>query len=299
MLPLEPTVRPETPPVAAGIAAPAEGEALELPGLHNVRQFAPGVWSGSMPHGAAGFDSLRAMGIRSVVSVDAAVPDVDATTARGMRYVHIPIQYSGIDHDDRAAVAKAVRDLPRPLYLHCHHGKHRGPAALAVGLVGAGEIDAQRGVELMRQAGTSSKYSGLYACVEAAGPLNAAHIDTYGGSLPERAEVGGFAGAMAAADRHWDHLTTLKAHRWAPPPDHPDLVALNEAGLVHDYLRVCAEDAQYADAQQDFLDWMRESVAASAELERAIEAQDADRADLAHARLAASCTGCHKAYRDE
>lgn len=85
----------------------------DMPGLHNVLRFANGVFSGSMPEGDVGFDSLERLGIESVVSVDGIRPDLGRAESRGIRYVHVPIQYSGIDSAAQVALAKAIRDLPR------------------------------------------------------------------------------------------------------------------------------------------------------------------------------------------
>jgi hypothetical protein len=49
----------------------------DAPGLHNVVAFGPGCWSGSMPEGDAGFASLQSWGVRTVISVDGAVQEVE------------------------------------------------------------------------------------------------------------------------------------------------------------------------------------------------------------------------------
>ncbi|MBU6208995.1 MAG: hypothetical protein KGR22_03710, partial [Planctomycetes bacterium] len=62
---------------------------LDLPGLHNLVAFHDDVWSGSVPEGDAGFDSLTSLGVRTIISVDGALPDLERARARGMRYVHL------------------------------------------------------------------------------------------------------------------------------------------------------------------------------------------------------------------
>jgi len=132
------------PPSASGqpakaISAPSmdDERPLDLPGLHNIVAFHADVWSGSVPEGDAGFDALKSRGVRTILSVDGALPDLDRARARGMRYVHLPIGYDGFDDARKVELARAVRDLPRPIYIHCHHGKHRSAgasAAIAVSL---------------------------------------------------------------------------------------------------------------------------------------------------------------------
>jgi protein tyrosine phosphatase (PTP) superfamily phosphohydrolase (DUF442 family) len=96
-------------------------------GLHNVFPITDKFYSGSCPEGEAGFGSLRALGVRTVISVDGARPDVELARKHGLRYVHLPIGYDGVPRQQALRIARAVRDLPGPVYLHCHHGKHRGP----------------------------------------------------------------------------------------------------------------------------------------------------------------------------
>jgi len=269
------------------------------PGLHNLWRFAAHVYSGSMPEGDSGFDSLAELGVRTIVSVDGARPDLENARARGMRYVHIPIRYSGMDPREQIAVAKALRDMPRPIYVHCHHGKHRGPAAAALGLVATGELEPEAGVELLKKVGTSPSYPGLYACVGTAAPLDDAIIDRFAPELPEHAKVTGFVAAMAEIDRNWDNLTLLRDNAWSPPPDHPDLVASAEAGMLHDHLRAALEDPKTAKRPQDFLDWMAASVKDSKRLQDSLLALDRDAAHEAMDAVAKSCSDCHDAYRND
>src|SRR5262249_7822843 len=111
-------------PIAVGAAKPAE-----LPGLHNVFRVSDKLYSGSVPEGELGFRTLQALGIRTVISVDGARPDAATARRFGLRYVHLPFGYDGCPTARALEIIRAVRDLPGPIYLHCHHGKHRSPAA--------------------------------------------------------------------------------------------------------------------------------------------------------------------------
>ena len=70
-----------------------------FPGLSNVVAFHDGFYSGSAPAGDAGFDSLSSLGIKTILSVDGAMPDVELADKYGMRYVHLPIGYDGFDDE--------------------------------------------------------------------------------------------------------------------------------------------------------------------------------------------------------
>ncbi len=54
----------------------------------------------------------------------AAVLGVDDLTEQLGRKSH-----GGISRDQSLTIARAVQDLPGPVFIHCHHGKHRGPTA--------------------------------------------------------------------------------------------------------------------------------------------------------------------------
>ncbi len=86
----------------------------------------------------------QAMGIKTVISVDGAKPNVELANRFGLRYVHNATWLRWISETRGLELAKAVRDLPGPIYIHCHHGKHRSPAAAAVACLGAGLIQADQ-----------------------------------------------------------------------------------------------------------------------------------------------------------
>lgn len=273
-----------------------------MSGLENLIEVRPGVWSGSMPEGEAGFASLAALGVRTVVSVDGARPNVEEAGAHGMRYVHIPVRYNGIDEPDQLALARVFSELERPIYLHCHHGKHRGPSALAVGLIATGELDAAAGSALLDRAGTSPSYPGLFACVREAGPVGpdelAAAVARGEVELAEISTVSGMVEAMAEIDRAWGHLKEIRAAGWRAPDDHPDLVPTAEAGRVVDLLRVSGADEQTA-GDAEFARMMAASEQLAAMLEAALVDGDAERSEAAYRALGASCKACHVAYRNE
>src|ERR1019366_8057433 len=118
--------------LVAGCRRPSPAPAkVEAKGLHNVYRITDKLISGSSPVGDDGFRSLKELGIKTIISMDGARPDLDHARKYGLRYVHLPTGYDGISRPQILRLAKAVRDLQGPVYLHCLHGKHRGPAAAA------------------------------------------------------------------------------------------------------------------------------------------------------------------------
>jgi len=107
---------------------PVKLNALHLPNAVHVHAK---VISGGQPDGEAAFQELHRLGVKTVISVDGAAPDLELAKKYGLRYVHLPHGYDGIPEPRVQELAKAVRDLEGPIYIHCHHGKHRSPAAAA------------------------------------------------------------------------------------------------------------------------------------------------------------------------
>src|SRR3954462_1625180 len=77
--------------------------------------------SGGNPDGDAGFAALATLGVKTVLSVDGARPDVDTARKYGFIYAHLPVGYDGISRDRVVALTKAAKSLPGPIYIHCHH----------------------------------------------------------------------------------------------------------------------------------------------------------------------------------
>ena len=155
----EAAIRYELPPLPAH----------EYPGLANVYALSASIVSGGEPLEDASFDHLAKWGVRTIISVDGKAPDVEAAEARGMRYVHIPLRYSGMTELQIAQVAKTFRELEPPFYVHCFHGVHRGPAAAALGRVVRDGASREQAMAEMRQwSRTAAKYEALYATIASA-----------------------------------------------------------------------------------------------------------------------------------
>jgi protein tyrosine phosphatase (PTP) superfamily phosphohydrolase (DUF442 family)/cytochrome c556 len=293
-----PTADAPTPPPTAALAAPAEA-----PGLHNVVAYGTGFWSGSAPEGADGFATLRAWGVRTVISVDGAEPDLALAHAAGLRYVHLPIGYNGFDEARKLQLARAVRDLPGPIYIHCHHGKHRSAGAAAAVAATLGWMSAEQAVTRMRVSGTAPGYKGLYACAATARTLTADDIDRAPKDFPECTRPDGFVAAMVEADEALDHLRAIQAAGWTTPSAHPDLVPAAEAGHLADLFRLMQADPKARARPESFQAALARTQAQAEALEAALattSSVDVRGAAIAGpwAALAASCRDCHATCRD-
>jgi protein tyrosine phosphatase (PTP) superfamily phosphohydrolase (DUF442 family) len=284
-------------PPAADAQTPAD-----FPGLHNVVAYGEGVYSGSVPYGEDGaWETLRAMGIRTIISVDGALPDVEAAATRGhgMRYVHLPIGYNGMDEARTLEIARAIRDLEGPVYVHCHHGKHRSAGAAGAAQVTLGRLTSEQAIARMKVSGTSPNYVGLYRCVEVAEHQPGGVIDTASSAFPERSITTGMVQAMVEIDHTFEHLKEIEKAGWAAPADHPDLVPAAEAGHLADLYRNLQDDADAKSHPAEMMAWLLEQSAIATALEDGLVA-GADGATLSgHLKqIADGCKECHAVYRD-
>jgi protein tyrosine phosphatase (PTP) superfamily phosphohydrolase (DUF442 family) len=198
----------------------------EYPGIHNAVAFHEGLVSGSAPGGDAGLETLAALGVRTIISVDGATPDVAGARARGMRYIHLPLGYDGVDEHRTRQLARAARDAIRlgPVYVHCHHGKHRSAGAAAVIAASLGWCSGDEGVARMRVAGTSEAYAGLFADARAARPIDPRELDAVPDDFPSACTPSGLVQGMLEIDGAYERLTDIRRAGWKTPADQPDLV---------------------------------------------------------------------------
>ncbi len=286
-----PTSSPSSP--AIGATEPAT-----LPGLHNVFRVSRKLYQGSSPEGEAGFASLQALGVRTVISVDGMQPDVALARRFGLRYVHLPISYDGCPAPRSLEIARAVRDLPGPIYLHCHHGKHRSAAAAAlvhITLDGATNAEA---VRFMRRAGADPAYSGLYASVASFRRPTAAEIDRAPARFPEVAAIPPLAATMVRINDRFEALQQSRRDGWRDQGERRDALPAHEALQLRELFRELQRAQSAADHPRDYSGWMRAAEGGAAEMETALRAGDAQRADVALDQVAAACGACHARYRN-
>src|SRR5579862_1873360 len=94
-------------------------------GIENFYLLGGKIYSGAVPEGDAGFATLEKLGVKTVISVDGTMPDVELAAKHGLRYVHIPIGYDGAGRSNALRIVKAAEVMPGPIFVHCHHGQHR------------------------------------------------------------------------------------------------------------------------------------------------------------------------------
>ena len=279
-------------------AAPARLATKHLP---NAVRVTPGVISGGLPQGDAAFAELASLGVRTVISVDGQRPDVAAAGRHGLRYVHLPHGYDGVPPRRALELAKAVQELEGPIYLHCHHGKHRSPAAAAVACVTAGRLDSVDGRRLLDIAGTSPHYVGLFRSVEGARPVDPVRLARMHAEFPEVAAIPPIAQAMVDLEATHERLLAIAAAGWRPPQDHPDLDPAHEALLLREHYAELLRQEETRSQTAAFRNALEASHRLAAALEGALAEPRPEGVAEANRRLervTVDCRACHERFRD-
>lgn len=280
--------------------SPVKIEKMKAEHLPNPVRVHARVISGGLPEGDAAFAELKALGIKTVISVDGAKPDLVTAQKHGLEYVHLPHGYDGVPEERAKELAKAVRDLPGPIYIHCHHGKHRSPAAAAVACVGAGFINHDESRQVLAIAGTGENYRGLFQSADDAKPLDASLLDGMTARFPETAKLPAMAEAMVAIEHVLDHLKLIEKAGWNTPADHPALAADHESLLLREHFTELLRTDDVKGRPEQFRQLIQEAETLCLSLEEALKTSpiDTEAASKTLAAVATNCKSCHQVYRD-
>lgn len=274
-------------------------EKLPVQHLPNAYRIHAKVISGGLPDGEPAFQELADLGVKTIISVDGATPDVELAKKYNLRYVHLPHGYDGVPNERAKELAKAVHDLPGPIYIHCHHGKHRSPTAAAVACVAAGLIDPASAETILTIAGTAPSYRGLYQSARDAKQLTNAELNNAASDFPETAAIPPLAEAMVAIEHKHDTLKQIAAANWKSPPDHPDLDPAHEALLLREEFEELLRTPEVKSHAPAFQELLREGHSATLKLEQALTAQSpTEQLTALLGRITSNCTSCHQKFRD-
>jgi protein tyrosine phosphatase (PTP) superfamily phosphohydrolase (DUF442 family) len=280
---------------------------IESENLPNAVQLHPRVFSGGLPTGDA-FKELAEMGVRTIVSVDGAKPNVELAEKNGLRYVHLPHGYDGINETQAKELAKAVQELDGPIYIHCHHGKHRSPAAAAIACVGAGLIPADQSIAVLELAGTSPDYTGLYKSAREATRFENEELEQMKTEFRSTTEVPPMAKAMVDIEHTFDHLLQLSKNRWQVLSDHPDLIPAHEALILQEHFTEMLRTDEAKSFPEQFNNWLRTSEASAIELHSQLKELETASPDLRQPKaividaalmsIKNDCSACHRQFRN-
>ena len=272
--------------------------ARTVEGLARLKEWpASRILQGAQPDGEVAFRNLAAMGVTTVVSVDGAAPDVEGAQRHGLEYVHVPIGYDGIARDKALQIIRAVRDAKGKVYVHCHHGRHRGPTAVMVSRIALDGISHEDAVRCMEESGTSPMYIGLYRDVRAFARPTMAEIDA-APTAPSRVVPDGVRATMVGVSDRFELLKESKSQNWKVPADSPDVSPPHEARMLWELFREVARLDEAKKKGPDFRIFLKQGEDAAVSLEKALRAADHAGAAKAYRRVKASCNACHAEFRN-
>ena len=287
---------------AAGAGATNSTNAIAVPvqiaGLQNTFHVTDRIFSGSQPDTDIAFEALARLGIKTIISVDGSKPDVKGAHKFGLHYVHLPFGYDGVPTNRVAVLAKVLRVKPGPFYVHCHHGMHRGPTAVAVMCEADEGWTSAQAVSWLREAGTSDDYPGLY---RSAREFEIPTIQQLAAAtdFPEVAQTSSLVDTMVAMDEHFSWLKQSQKAVWKTPPRHSDISPEHEATMLRELLREIPRTTNLAGRPEDFRQKLGNAERAAANLRTALRRHgETTGVDAAFNSLAGTCASCHKSYRN-
>jgi protein tyrosine phosphatase (PTP) superfamily phosphohydrolase (DUF442 family) len=283
----------------ATAAALLAAEPIQSSNLHNAFIVTPRIFSGSAPNNEAGFAEIVKLGVKTIISVDGAKPDLEGAKKFGLIYIHIPFGYDGIPSNRLAQLVKAAQVPDGPVYVHCHHGLHRGPAAVAVMCEAVAGWSTNTAEEWLKQAGTSADYPGLYRSAREFKPPTLAELSAVK-ELPEVTETSSLVETMVVVDEHFSRLQTAQKAGWKSAPDHPDIEPAHEATLLWEAFREMARQPDTARRLEDYRAKLSEAEKAANQHRALLKQSSTNRteADSAFKQIGQSCAQCHKSYRN-
>ena len=278
---------------------------LDVAPLENLFWVNERLYSGGGPEGEAAFAKLAKLGIKVIVSVDGAEPDVELACHHGMRYIHIPIGYDEITPAQQRQLAKVARDTTQPIYVHCHHGKHRGPAAASVVWRSMQpECTAEDTLNWLKKAGTDPKYDGLYSSVRDFRPIAVGELTDDAVKLVERVKPRGWTEAMVAMDHLAEPIIAAQIRGWPAPRAE----VIRNVTLLEEAFREGERLAEREQRPAEYREWLRAGAKESQQLrqqldrvaatELTLEAKQREAWDARWKRVTATCVECHAKFRD-
>jgi hypothetical protein len=231
--------------------------------------------------------------------VDGAKPDADAARRYGIRYVHLPIGYDGVPSAQGLRLVKAAETLPGPIYVHCHHGLHRGPAGAAVICMAMEGWTPEQADAWLHLAGTATNYPGLYRSVEQFHPPSAEVLRKVPSDFPERSAVSALADVMIQVDGRFDNLKLIKKAGYKTPSGHPDFDPAHEALMLDELFKELARSPALEKRPAEFKAKLSTAEhAANALRQSLVGSAGVGAVESAYQSLNNSCADCHKRYRN-
>lgn len=273
-------------------------------GVENLYELDAKLYSGASPEGDQGFETLKKLGIKTLISVDGSAPEVERAETFGMRYVHLPIGYDGTSRSNALRIIKAAAVMPGPIFVHCHHGTQRGPTAAALICEGLKGWSPEQGEAWLRAAGTATDFPGLYRIVREFNPPNEIELGKVPETFPSRAQTPELVNTMVEVDGHFDALKAMQKNGFKSIPGHPDATPATESLLLYELFREAHRTKQGARRGEQFIAALGAAEASAQNLHNSLKNLEAHPTEnvagveMAFETMMKNCASCHKTYRN-
>jgi len=276
-------------------------EPRHYPGIKQVVAYKSGLYSGSRPQGTVGLQSIHRLGVRTIISVDGAVPNAAGAKVLGMRYIHLPMKYDAPQRSRiiELAVATELGMQRGPTYIHCHQGKHRSATAAALAIIALDWSDPATMLARLSVSGTSIHYEGLWDAVANAQVIDATERNAVLHHFQSAIHPSGMVESMIAAEAVIEDLNKIKNAGWIAPENHPDLVPSAVASALSELFRHLQNDDALHKYPTEFATQIQNAFGRTRDLEEAITESNlnGDTISVAYEFVLQSCNECHHAYR--
>jgi len=275
----------------------------ETKSIHRFYALSKNIFTGSEPKNSD-FHFLHQQGIKTIISVDAVRPKVEEAKKHHLTYFHVPIGYTKLSTQQVNMVVKAIISAQKPIYIHCHHGKHRGPTVASMALIVLEDVDRDRAVNEMKKIGTSKNYKGLYETVRQFEIPNSIELE----NLPfpfSTAPVESFTEKMGNLDRHWDEIKKISARQWKNNPEHPDIDLAHEALQVAECFSEIIRLKSMKEKPEGFIELLNDAKKLSWVFEDLIRNKAVSKKyDIGKIKkqfdlINTNCKNCHQKYRND
>ena len=272
---------------------------LPLQHISNAIRLHPQLISGAGPTNANGFRELSRLGVKTVISVDGSRPDVKLAKQFGLRYVHLPHGYDRIKPSRVREIARAIHELPGPVFIHCHHGRHRGPAAATAAGIVLGFIPHKQADAILKVAGTGPQYTGLFRSVRTTRRLSIAEIESVDVTFQEFVKPPPFVDVMTRLAAIFEQLENHPAAKNAQSKPDSQQTQAHNALLLEELFVELQRDPTVKSRPQEFRNLLSGSEQSARRLHAAFKSKSVEpelvRQQLRKIRQ--DCSKCHNKFR--
>jgi protein tyrosine phosphatase (PTP) superfamily phosphohydrolase (DUF442 family) len=191
--------------------------------LPSAFRFSDKLITGASPDSDDCYEALQELGVKTIISVDGEFPDETRAEKYGMKYIHLPIPYKEVPKERALELAKAVRDMPGPIFMHCACGRLRSPAAAGVVSVILGSMSKMDAWNALVQAKSPGNYVRMYQCTQEFEKVDPVVLDNLRPEFKAKADVARITTRMDDMYKPWSRLDEARRLGWQIPETRKDL----------------------------------------------------------------------------